>query len=263
MHITLYKAGKIPIPPKLYGGCERIIYWLGKAFIELVHRVTLIANPRSEIPGAELRVISGDDNSGAWLKLIPDSTDIVQLFNGFLPELKKPFLVRIGGNGKPGERFHPNTIFVSQKHAANHGSKNFVHNGLDPNEYLFSEKRDDYAIFLAKARWPVKNFHGAVKVSRRAGIELKVLGSRNWPFDLQKLFPPIRGVRCLGMIGGEEKKRLLSRARCLIFPVRWHEPFGSATIESLVSGAFVAATPYGSLPEIVTPEPGMLSASSG
>lgn len=261
MHITFYKSGPTPVPPKFYGGSQRVIYWLGKALIELGHRVTLIANAESEIPGAELRAVSADEkNPAAWIKLVPDSTDIVQLFNdASVPVMNKPFLVRFGGNPRPGTRFHPNTVFLSQEHAALYCSRHFIHNGLDPAEYAFSEKREDYAVFLAKARWPVKNLPGAIEVARRAGIELRVLGSRNWPFDLQKRLPPIRGVRYLGMVGGEEKRELLARARCLIFPVRWPEPFGNAVIESLVSGCYVAATPYGSLPEIVTPETGVLS----
>jgi glycosyltransferase involved in cell wall biosynthesis len=261
MHITLYKQGKIPIPPKLYGGTERVIYWLGKALIELGHQVTLIANAQSHIPGAELRVISSDEKGPrAWMKLIPDSTDIVHFHEMPAADINQPYLVTIQGNGRPGESFPMNTVFVSQKHAANHGSRHFVHNGIDPGDYLLSEKREDYAIFLAKARWKVKNFSGAVAVARRAGIELRVLGSRNWPFDLQKLLPPIRGIRYLGMTGGEEKCDLLARARCLIFPVRWEEPFGLSLTEALVSGAYVVGTPYGSLPEIVTPEVGVLSA---
>jgi glycosyltransferase involved in cell wall biosynthesis len=263
MHVTLYKLGKIAIPPKLYGGTERIIYWLGNALVELGHQVTLIANVQSGIPGAELRVISADENNPrAWLKLVPASTDIVHLWDTSQPISEKPFVVTVEGNGQPGQTFHANTIFVSQKHAANHGSRNFVHNGLDPDEYAFSETREDYAIFLAKARWPVKNLPGAIDVARRAGIELRVLGSRNWPLNLQKLFPPIRGVRYLGMVGGKEKYDLLAHARCLIFPVRWHEPFGIANIEALASGAFVLGTPYGSLPEIITPQVGVLSAKA-
>ena len=263
MHITLYKPGKIPIPPKLYGGTERIIYWLGKALVKLGHQVTLIANPQSGIPGAELRAILPEEkNQRAWLKLVPTSTDIVHLWDTSQPNSEKPFIVTIEGNGRSGQQFHSNTVFVSQKHALNHSSRHFVHNGVDPADYLFSDKRGDYAVFLAKARWSVKNFRGAVRVARRAGIELRVLGSRNWPFDFQKLLPSIRGVRYYGMVGGEEKKNLLARARCLIFPVRWHEPFGIAAIEALVSGAFVVATPYGSLPEIVAPEVGVLSANA-
>jgi glycosyltransferase involved in cell wall biosynthesis len=261
LHITLCKPGKIPVPPKLYGGGERAVYWLGKALVELGHQVTLIAHPQSCIPGAELRAISKNDPQ-TWQKLIPDSTDIVQFSSNFIPSTKKPFLIRVGGNGKPGEKFHPNTVFVSQRHAALHGSRHFILNGLDHSEYSFSEKREDYAVFLAKARWPVKSFPGAVQVARRAGIELRVIGSRNWPFNLQKLFPPIRGVRYYGMIGGEEKRNLLARARCLIFPVRWEEPCANALNEALVSGCYVVGTPYGCLPEMVTPATGALSAQA-
>lgn len=261
MHVTLYKPGTIPIPPRLYGGTERVIAWLGKALLALGHQVTLIANAQSRIPGAELRVIpAGRGNPGAWTKLIPDSTDIVQLFNEFAPVVPKPFLVRCGGNPAPGTRFHPNTVFVSERHAALHGSRHFIHNGLDPDEYGFSEKREDYAIFLGKARWPVKNLAGAMEVARRAGIELRVLGSRNWPFGLQKWLPAAGGVRYCGTIGGAEKRELLARARCLIFPVRWEEPGANALSEALVSGCYVAGTPYGCLPEIVTPATGALSA---
>jgi len=264
MHVTIYRPGKIPIPPPGYGGAQRVIYWLGKALVELGHQVTLIANARSHIPGAELRVIGENEKDPrAWVRLVPGNTDIVQLFNTPVVEMPKPFLVRVGGNGRPGERFHPNTLFLSRNHAANHGSRHFVHNGLDPEDYAFSEKREDYAVFLAKARWPVKNLHGAVQVARRAGLELRVIGSRNWPLNLHRLLPTIRGVRYGGTFGGPIKRDWLARARCLIFPVRWHEPFGIAVIEALASGCYVAATPYGSLPEIITPETGVLSARAG
>lgn len=263
MHITLYKPGRIAIPPQLYGGTERVIYWLGKGLVELGHTVTLIANAQSHIPGAELRPISPDETDPlAWQKLVPATTDLVHLWDTSRPAAPKPFVVTVEGNGKPGEQFHANTIFVSRRHAANHGSRHFVHNGIDPAEYSFSETRGDYAVFLAKARWPVKNLAGAATVARRAGLELRVLGSRNWPLNLQRLLPAIRGVRYYGMLGGAEKRDLLARARCLIFPVRWEEPFGLALTEALVSGAYVAGTPYGSLPEIVTPATGVLSADA-
>lgn len=252
----------MPIPRTLYGGAERVIYWLGKGLVELGHQVTLIANAQSHIPGAELRAVPANDPE-AWLKLVPSATDIVQLFAYPDPRLKKPFLVRIGGNGKPGEHFHPQTVFVSQRHAALHGSRHYIHNGLDPGEYGFSATRENYAVFLGKAQWAAKNLQGAARVARRASLELRVLGSRNWPFNWQKHLPAIRGVRYCGTIGGLGKKDLLARARCLIFPARWEEPGANALNEALVSGCYVVATPYGCLPEVVTPEVGVLSAQAG
>ena len=262
MHVTLYKRGNIPIPPKLYGGAERFVYWLGKTLVQMGHRVTLIANAHSHIPGAELRALAAgeEDDPQTCLRLLPDSTDIVHLWDE--APVNKPFMLSIGGNGQPGERFPANTVFVSRRHAALHGSRHFVYSAVIPDDYPFSAKREDYAVFLAKARWKVKNLHGAVTVARRAGTELRVIGSRNWPLNLQKMLPAIRGVRYCGTVEEPEKRDLLSRARCLIFPVRWHEPFGLAITEALVSGAFVVGTPYGSLPEIITPEVGVLSANA-
>jgi len=93
---------------------------------------------------------------------------------------------------------------------------------------------------------------------------LRVLGSRSWPLELQRQLPLwlTRGVRYHGNVEEREKVEILSRARCLILPVRWHEPFGLAFTESLVSGAYVCGTPYGSQPEIVPAEAGVLSAKA-
>ena len=260
MHITFYYPGRTPVPPPLYGGTQRVIYWLGLALVQLGHRVTLIASERSHIPGVELRPLTAATSErGAWQKLVPDSTDILHLRGKPELPIKKPFVITLDGNGKPGQMFHPNTIFVSRRHAANHGSIHFVHNGLDPAEYVADQPREDYAVFLAKARWDVKNLPGAIQVARQAGVMLHVLGSRNWPLNLQRCLPAIRGVRYHGMIAGQAKRNLLARARCLIFPVRWEEPFGLALTEAMASGCYVAATPYGSLPEIVTPDVGVLS----
>ncbi|HWC61006.1 MAG TPA: glycosyltransferase [Verrucomicrobiae bacterium] len=260
MHVTLVKPGNTPIPPPLYGGTERTLFCLGKALVELGHKVTLIAHPASCIPGAELIPSQGTDAEA--MRLVPASTDILHLSDHQIPSAPKPFLVTVNGNGGHAvRRFHPNSVFVSRKHAANHGSKYFVYPGLQLSEYACAEEREDYAVFLAKARWPVKNFKGAVQVARKAGIELRVLGSRSLPFELQRQFPLwlTRGVRYYGNLEESEKVEILSRARCLILPVRWHEPFGLAFTEAMASGAYVCGTPYGSQPEIVTAEVGVLS----
>jgi glycosyltransferase involved in cell wall biosynthesis len=199
------------------------------------------------------------------MRLVPDSTDIIHLSDYQSASAPKPFLVTVNGNGGHAvRRFHPNSVFVSRKHADNHGSKYFVYPGLQLSEYAFSEKREDYAVFLAKASWKVKNLRGAVQVARKAGIELRVLGSRSWPFETQRQLPLwlTRGVRYYGNLEESEKVDILSRARCLILPVRWHEPFGLAFTEAMACGAYVCGTPYGSQPEIVTRETGVLSASA-
>lgn len=251
MHIVLTHPAVIP--PLKYGGTERIVYWLGKALLQRGHRVTLISARGSRLDGATIIPIGKGDS---WEKRVPDDADILHLWGTPGSELpRKPFIVTIQGNGKPGERFHPNTVFISHNHAENHSSKHFVYNGIDPDEYPCDPKRLDRLVFLAKASWKVKNLVGAIEIARAANLPLEVLGSS----PSQRLLPRWRGVKYYGMVNDIEKRAVLRSSRALLFPVRWPEPFGIAITEALASGCAVFGTPYGSLPEIVNSSCGFLS----
>lgn len=256
MHVALCHHALIP-PPK-YGGTERVIYWLARALVRLGHQVTVVAQAGSDVEGARCVPIP---EGAAGEDVVPADIDLLHLW-GTPPArpTKFPFVVTVEGNGQPGERFHPNTLFVSRKHAENHGGVHFVYNGLPIEDFSSDPVREDYLVFLAKASWKVKNLVGAIAVARAAGLRLEVLGSRDWPLGLHRYLPAIRGVHYRGMVGDREKRAVLRRARGLLFPVRWHEPFGIAITEALASGCPVFGTPYGSLPEIVSPEVGALSA---
>lgn len=93
-----------------------------------------------------------------------------------------------------------------------------------------------------------------IRKTRRAGLVLRVVGSRNRPLNMRRLFPAIRRIRYCGSMYDDEKRILLSKTDCLVFPVRWEEPFGPAITEALASGCYVTGTPYGALPEIVAPQ---------
>jgi glycosyltransferase involved in cell wall biosynthesis len=257
MHIALYHEAVIP--PKKYGGTERIVYWLGKALLELGHRVTLLAHSGSELAGATL--ISTRPGV-AWESQLPPDVDLVHLWGTPSQEPKKPFIVTIQGNGKPAEVFHPNTIFISRRHAQNHGSEHFVYNGIDVSEYPCDEIRKDHLVFLAKASWKVKNLVGAIEIARAADLPIEILGSRDYPLRLQRYLPRWNGVKYHGMVDDIEKRAVLRNARALLFPVRWPEPFGIAITEALASGCAVFGSPYGSLPEIVDSNSGVLSSSA-
>lgn len=257
MHIVLCHHALIP--PRKYGGTERVVYWLGKALVSLGHKVTLIAREGSQIPGAAFIPFQ---EGKSWEELAPKDADILHLRATPSQVPRKPHVVTIDGNGQPGEKFLPNTLFLSRKHAENHGAKYFVYNGIDPDDYPCDETREESLVFLAKASWSVKNLQGAIQIARAAGMKLHVLGSRSWPLGLQHLSSFLGKVHYHGMVGDEQKKQVLRKARALLFPVRWHEPFGLAVTEALASGCAVFGTPYGSLPEIVTPEVGFLSSEA-
>ncbi len=247
------------LPVQGYGGTERIIYWLMKELVRQGHQVSLIGHPESQVEGDGIQLIPRPDASVDFRSFIPRDTDVVHLFGTPSQKIDCAHLVTIQGNGRPGERFIPNTVFISRKHAANHGGDCFVYNGIDLSEYPFHEKkrrpRIGRYLFLAKARWKVKNLRDCVWACRKARVPLEVAGGRAWV--------PSRYVSSHGMVDQSKKLELLRACDALLFPVRWHEPFGIAIIEALAMGLPVLGSPYGSLPELITQGRGVICANRG
>jgi len=253
------------LPPADYGGVERVVVWLAKGLIERGHEVYVAALRGSRLPsGVRLIEMSpGRVSAHDLLPCLPPGVDVVHFMAppeaGAMQALPCASLLTVHGNGKPGERFPLNSLFLSRDHAHRHRSLAYVHNGIDPGEFVFDPKahRANWALFLSKTSWRVKNVSGAIRICRRAGVGLRVAGgSRPWTSRWVVAATPGQGW--LGSVHGEAKAKLLSEAGALIFPVLWSEPFGLVVIEALMSGAPVIATRGGSLPELVTPDVGLL-----
>ncbi len=249
------------IPAFRYGGTERVIWGLGKELSARGHRVTFVVRRGSWCDFARVVEI---DPAKELHGQIPAEADIVHFNSARACEgFARPHVVTIHGNNTPAA-MDVNSIFVSRDHAARHGSQSFVHNGLDWDDYgpARLDAPRNYFHFLGKAAWKVKNLKDAMAITRAVpGGRLRVLGGSRLNFKMGFRFTLSPRIRFYGMIGGEEKFRLLEGSKGLVFPVRWDEPFGLAVIESLYFGAPVFGTPYGSLPELVGPEAGFLSAS--
>jgi glycosyltransferase involved in cell wall biosynthesis len=169
------------------------------------------------------------------------------------------------GNRNDFHEFNINTVFISRNHAARFGSTTFIYNGLDWDDYGdpgLNNKRE-YFHFLAKAAWRLKNVKGAIDVIKKTKSEtLKVLGGTRLNFNMGFRLTLSPRVSFCGSVGGERKNSLLRHSKGLLFPVKWHEPFGLAVIESLYFGCPAFVTPYGSLPELVIPEVGFITNNS-
>ncbi len=242
------------LPVKAYGGTERILWWLMKELVELGHEVSLIGDPKSELEKIGAKLIS-DTRGSSWQNLIPKDTDIVHLTLMSDADAVKdhPTVVTIHGNGKPNEVFQHNTVFLSKKHAENHNASCFIYNGIDFSEYPFRPKKTrewDRFCFLAKAKWSVKNLKDCVRACKRTKKHLVVAGGKTWSLS--------RYVSSLGFVDDSKKLELLRASDALLFPVRWHEPFGVAVVEAYTQGLPVIASCYGSLPELIDKNTGVI-----
>lgn len=243
-------ANNTRIPVHAYGGSERIVWWLGKALVQMGHEVVFLAKKGSECSFATVLQM---DEKRPLAAQIPDDVDLVHLHFETDEPLPKPSLTTFHHNATAARSFQQNTVFVSRNHANRHGGAVFVHNGLDFEDYgqPFLDNRRLYFHFLGNAAWRVKNVHGAIEIAARAGERLHVIGGTrvNFRSGLRITLSP--NVRFHGMVGGDGKNALLNTSKGLIYPVIWHEPFGLAIIESLYFGCPVFGTPYGSLPELL------------
>ncbi len=249
MKVVFQHNGVLPV--KKYGGIERILFWHMKELVKYGHEVILIGHKDSEVSQYGIKLIEMPEDE-KWERVVPNDTDLIHLTYHHKTDIEIPILTNIHGNGQVGEVFPINTVFVSKKHAAVHGSDQFVHNGIDLSEYPQFVAKDlsnlNELLFLAKASWKVKNLKGAVKMAKATKKHLHIIGGRS--------FWPSRYIHSHGFMGGDEKNLVMQKCDALLFPVRWHEPFGIAIIEAMAFGLPVFGSQYGSLPELINSEVG-------
>jgi glycosyltransferase involved in cell wall biosynthesis len=131
-----------------------------------------------------------------------------------------------------------------------------VHNAIDVDSFPFETKKDDYALFIGRFA-PEKAPHLAIEAARLAGVRLLMAGKvavreEQEYFDaLVKPHIDGRQVEFLGEADGPTKRELYRRARCLLAPIQWDEPFGLVMIESMACGTPPIAIDRGAAPEII------------
>ncbi len=258
MHVAIVNNSVIPAVK--YGGIERVIWWLGKELVKRGHKVTYLVAAGSACDFADVIIL----DKRPFHQQVPEEVDVVHYHADGDFETKKPFLYTLHGNIYTlNTRFHINTVALSADHATRMNATAYVHNGLDFEEYGtpdFNTERKFFH-FLGDAAWKVKNLKGAIKIAKAAHEKIAVLGGSRINTSQGIKINFAKNAKFYGKVGGDQKNYLLNQSKSLIFPVLWHEPFGLAVIESLYFGCPVFGTPFGSLPELVTKEVGVLSDS--
>jgi glycosyltransferase involved in cell wall biosynthesis len=237
------------LPPKNYGGIERIVMALAAEYTRLGHKVVIASRRGTQITDYETCHLPESHNRIDPKKYLPLDVDFLHSHEPLFVQPSLPFLVTIHGNGHEGEKYFPNTNFLSESHCRNHHAKYFVYNGVDPERYPFNENKKDYFVFLARTTWRVKNLKTCLAWAQDLGVELRIMGGSGLS----------RGrIHYHGLVGEPEKLELLKNARALIYPTNWDEPCAAAPLEALACGTPVITSVNGCMPELVRPGTGVV-----
>lgn len=130
-----------------------------------------------------------------------------------------------------------------------------IHHGIRLADWPFRSTKDDFALFLGRF-CPEKAPHLALAAAHAAGVPTVLAGTFVEPADRPYFDQQVRPMltesdKVIGPIGGLAKRKLLAAARCLLFPIRWEEPFGLVMIEAMVTGTPIVALRGGSVSEVV------------
>lgn len=163
--------------------------------------------------------------------------------------------------GRERKRTTPNWVFVSRTLAQLHGSDRYVWNGVDPAEYIYTESKDDYFLFMSTMDWGTqKGLDVVLALAKQLGLKLVVAGtgeSYERIETVQAMCTAV-GAKYVGDVRGREKAELLAGAKGFLFPTKLDEAFGLGMVEALMSGTPVICSDRGACPEVITPDVGFV-----
>lgn len=286
MRILLTADPFIPVPPRLYGGIERIIDSLGRGLERSGVQVALLAHPDS---------LCSTTARFSWPRTDPRSTmdhlacaatlrrcvkkfkpDLVHSFSRLayltsilplgLPKVmsyqRDPALrtVRLAHWLARGSlRFTGCSDYIAKLGRASAGEWEAIPNFVELDRFRFTTAVDSDAplVFLSRIE-SIKGTDTAIAVARASGRRLVIAGNApdkgaELEWYQREILPQVDGQRVsyIGPVDDVQKSALLSEASALLVPIRWNEPFGIVFAEALACGTPIISCPMGALPEIV------------
>ena len=277
----LYEA----VPPKLYGGTERVVAHLCDALVDLGHEVTLFASAEAQTRAqlapvrdqairldpsplksdlaAHMRELSEVRLRAAEFDVLHFHTDMMHF--PFFEDMAAKTLTTLHGRLDMKDlpevyRLWPQFPLVSisndqRRPLAFANWAGTVHHGLHADLYEFSPTPRGYLAFLGRIspeKRPDRAIAIATRLGRRLRIAAKIDPADRAYFD-EKIEPLLLNplVEFVGEIGDEGKSTFLGGAEALLFPIDWPEPFGLVMIEAMACGTPVIAYDCGSVREVV------------
>jgi glycosyltransferase involved in cell wall biosynthesis len=283
IHIAMVAPPYFNVPPAAYGGIEIVVADLVDALVARGHKVTLIGagnhGTRAQRFHPTCDVVAADQLGERMPEIIHAAraasvlealdVDVIHDHTMAGPLMARgrltPTVVTAHGpvNGDYREFYRAlsDTVHLVAISAAQRSSapdlawSATVHNAIRADTFPFREEKDDYAVFLGRFH-PEKAPHLAIDAARAAGLPIVLAGKCAEPVERgyfsREIEPRIGSdVTIYGIADAAAKRRLLSRAACMVFPICWEEPFGMVVIEAMVCGTPVVALRRGSVPELI------------
>ncbi len=278
----LYEA----VPPRLYGGTERVVANLANALVDLGHEVTLFASAdtrtRAELAPMRTQALRLDptplkSDLASHLHMLGELKQRAHAFDvlhfhvdllhfPFFESIAHRTLTTLHGRLDIADlpmvyrRWNRYPLVSISRHQrkpipfANWLAT--IPHGLDTSVYHFEPHSGDYLAFLGRIS-PEKRPDRAIEIARQAGLPLRIaakVDAADTNYFEEVIQPLLRGspfVEFVGEIGDAEKSAFLGGARALLFPIDWPEPFGLVMIEAMACGTPVIGWRCGSVPEVI------------
>lgn len=288
MRILLTADPILAVPPRGYGGIERIVAALIREYRSLNHRVALVAKTGSDATVDELFTWPGENVSGkldtwknAWalrraVKVF--KPDVVHSFSrlAYLGPLLPARVAKVMSYQRVvgarqvrwARRFSRKTLrftgcseYIAALGRRGGGKWRAIPNFVEVEKYTFipGVARDAPLVFLSRVE-SIKGPHLAIAIARQAGRRLILAGNRasdgpEAAYFEREIAPHLDrdGIQWIGEVDDAQKNALLGQAAALLVPVQWDEPFGIVFVEALATGCPIITCARGALPEIVTP----------